>query len=580
MRNVYLFIAIITTLSCVTNHDYKYQPQTKTLNEAILHEIDENFKNDELFKVFQLVSYYEDQNRDNHFLINSKEKLNKLLPLKLRSHYENKEWNEFFTTYKNLKVLDYDLAEYDYNDILYNYIAEYLDESLLKSGVYLGESALEYDLLNNEQLITLYNLYESISPKKDYPRLLNELNLRSITINSDSVNNNYLDGVFTVFVNKGLTFNNGIGTSDIVVGSGFFIDKKGHAITNYHVIESQVDPEYEGISHLYVRLNGSVDKVPAKVVGWDKVLDLALLKVSTIPDYVYSLSTDEDIFVGDTVIALGSPGGLGSTVTSGIVSAKDRTLLELGSVIQIDSPINPGNSGGPLINTNKEVTNIVFAGIEQFEGINFAIPAKYLKKKIQSLYSGGAVNHVWIGAGISYRKNRLEVIYIKPDSPSYFLGLKKGDIIHSINGTEFKSIIEIQDYLMDFKPLEIIDLKYIRDDKTFSKSICLEERPKIPMESILDGDTSDHLYTPLFGMDIRYTGKILWNKEYQIEDVYPGTIADELELTSGDFIEVKNWQYNKEYNVVLLQLIVQSKSEGFWKKVIQISSPINVNFFI
>ncbi len=81
-------------------------------------------------------------------------------------------------------------------------------------------------------------------------------------------------------------------------------------------------------------------------------------------------------------------------------------------------------------------------------------------------------------------------------------------------------------------------------------------------------------------MDIRFTGNIKWNKEYQIQEVYSGTIADELDLLPGDIIEVKNWKYEEEYKVVVLQFIIQSQKDGFWEKVIQVVAPINVNFFI
>lgn len=580
MKQISIFILSILLYSCASKQGYVSNNRGRTLNEAILDEINLTLDEGDLFKAYQLISYYEDQTADSGYLLEAKDRLSSLFPEKLRSNYDEKEWREFFVAYKNLEILGYDLSEYNIDEIKYNYIVETTPNKTYKAGVLLGENILDYSKLEKSQLQKLKEIYSNVSPESDYPELKKEFESRNYDWNIAEDSSNYIDGVVTVFVNKGITFKNGVGTSDIMVGSGFFIDKKGHVVTNHHVIESVVDPEYEGISHLYITLKDSVDKIPAKVVGWDKVLDLALLKVSSIPSYVYSFSSINTIDVGEKVVALGSPGGLGSTVTSGIVSAKDRNLLQLGSVIQIDSPINPGNSGGPLIDDNKRVTNVVFAGIEEFEGVNFAIPVKYLKKNLTSLYQGEDVKHVWLGAGLSYRKKKLEVIYIKPDSPAYYLGLEKGDIVESINGRKFEKISEIQDFLMDFEPYEIIEFEYSRDKKNFKKMVSLEERPKIPMESIIEGDTSDHLYVPLFGMDIQFTGKVFWNKEYKISDVYPGTIADQLELLPGDIIEVKKWEYNEEYEVVILFFIVQSQKEGFWEKPIQVVAPISVNFFI
>lgn len=580
MKKITTIVILIIFISCTSNSGYVSKGRGRTLNEAILDEINMTIENGDLFKSYQLISYYEDQSSDKNYLRESKNKLELLLPEKLKQQFEEEKWDEFFVTYKNLDILGYDLSEFNIDEITYNYIVETTKTKIYKAGVLLGEEVLNYDSLTETQLLELKSIYRNVSPESDYPKLKDEFLRRKMDWDDDAQNDNYIDGVVTVFVNKGISFKDGVGTSDIMVGSGFYIDKKGHVVTNYHVIESVVDPEYEGISHLYIKLKDSVDKIPAKVIGWDKVLDLALLKVSAIPSYVYSFSSIDTIDVGEKVVALGSPGGLGSTVTSGIVSAKDRTLLQLGSVIQIDSPINPGNSGGPLIDEKKRVTNIVFAGIEEFEGVNFAIPVKYLKKNLMSLYNGDNVKHVWLGAGLAYRKNKLEVIYIKPDSPAYYLGLKKGDIVKSVNGKVFDKITDIQDYLMDFEPYEIIEFEYLSEDTIHKKKISLEQRPKVPMESIIEGDTSDHLYVPLFGMDIRFTGKIFWNKEYQISDVYPGTIADQLELLPGDIIEVKKWEYNDEYEVVILNFVVQSQKEGFWEKMIQVVAPINVNFFI
>lgn len=576
MKRFFICSLIFSLVSCTTN---KIEREV-SLNDLILDEIKSGFEKSELFEVYQLLTYYETNELDNTFLLESKNSLNKLLPIKLKELYKNNLWDDFFVMYNNLLTLNFDLSEYDIDKIILDYVIKNTQNNLLKSGVLLGEDLLNYSDLSVKKLEELKTIYSSVSPESDFLKLKGEFLNRKL--NWDIVDNgNYIDGVMTIFVNKGISFEGGVGSQDIIVGSGFFIDKKGHAVTNHHVIESIVDPEYEGISNLYVKLNGSLEKIPAKVVGWDPILDLALIKVSTIPTYVYSFAKDEDeLIVGEKVIAIGSPGGLGSTVTSGIVSAVDRTFLELGSVIQIDSAINPGNSGGPLINKNNEVSNIVFAGIEDFEGINFAIPVKYLKKGLNALYTEGERTHVWIGAGITYRKKKFEIFYIKPDSPASYIGLEKSDIINSINNLKFNSILDMQNYLMDLKPKEIIDIEYTRNKKIYNKKICLEVRPEVAMNNLLSSDSSDHLYAPLFGMDIKFTGKILWDREYLINDIYSGSIADELDLRSGDIIKVKNWEYNEEYEVVILQLVIQSQQEGFWEKTIQVAASINVNFFI
>lgn len=578
-RIVFTVIIILIIFGCKTV-DNKFSNDEIKIESIIVEEIESELEKKDLFRVFQLLAYYNSRKYSYDFLKKSEIELYSLLPGKLEDEYKNKNWDNFFITYNNLKTLDYEIEKYNYNMVLYNYITEFTDSLLYKHGVLLGEDKLDYRMLKDDELINLEKIFRNISPSNDYPRLISELNNRGLEFNLNPNGENYLDGVFTVYVNRGINFENGVGSSDIVVGSGFFIDKSGHGITNYHVIESLVDPEYEGINHLYVKLNGSQDKIPAKVIGWDPVMDLALIKVSVKPEYVYSISSNSNNNIGESVVAVGSPGGLSSTVTRGIISAIDRTLLQYGAVIQIDTPINPGNSGGPLIDKDYMVTNVVFAGIEDFEGINFAIPAKYLLGSLKDLYTGGEVSHVWFGAGLTYRKKKLEVIYIKPHTPAYMLDLKKGDIINSINGITFSSIVEIQDYLLGFQPNEIVEINYSRDGTDYTRKICLDKRPSTPTDSIIEGDTSDHLYIPLFGMDIEFTGKVLWNKQYLINDVFPGTLADDLDLKKGDIIVVRNWEYNDEYKVVILFFTIMSQSEGFFEKSIQLVAPINVNFFI
>ena len=178
-----------------------------------------------------------------------------------------------------------------------------------------------------------------------------------------------MGGTVTIWVNKGIKVDKGVGTPDRSIGSGFFIDKRGYIITNYHVIESEVNPEYEGYSRLYIKKpDYAGTKIPAKVIGWDPVFDIALLKTELKTDYVFSINNEDNYRPGENIYAIGSPGGLDNTITSGIISASGRRFLPIGDSLQVDVPINPGNSGGPLVNSSGEMIGIVFAGIEQFEG--------------------------------------------------------------------------------------------------------------------------------------------------------------------------------------------------------------------
>ena len=175
-----------------------------------------------------------------------------------------------------------------------------------------------------------------------------------------------MQATVTIWVDRGIKVQAGAGYADIIIGSGFFIDERGYIVTNHHVIESMVDPKYEGYSRLYIKLlNDSVTKIPARVVGYDPVMDLALLKVEIVPDFVFNLGGSRDLETGDKISAIGTPIGLQGTLTSGIISSTDRKLMPLGSVFQIDAAVNSGNSGGPLIDSKLKVQAVVFAGMLQ-----------------------------------------------------------------------------------------------------------------------------------------------------------------------------------------------------------------------
>ena len=272
-----------------------------------------------------------------------------------------------------------------------------------------------------------------------------------------------MQGVVTVWVDRGMTIEKGLGRADRMIGSGFFIDANGYLITNYHVIQSEVDPEYEGYSRVYVKLpNNSTVRIPAKVVGWDSVFDLALLKTEITPAVYFQLGSSKDLNIGSRIYAIGSPAGLEQTLTSGIVSAQNRRLLSLGSVLQIDAPVNHGSSGGPIIDEAGRVQAIVFAGLERNEGLNFAIPVELLRLILPQLYAGGETVHAWMSAyGISVKESPqqeagTELVYAVPGSSAS--AIPSDALITHLNGVAVPSLEALQSELMRWSAGTIVRL--------------------------------------------------------------------------------------------------------------------------
>lgn len=390
----------------------------------------------------------------------------------------------------------------------------------------------------------------------------------------------------TVLVDEGISLRHGVGSPQVVVGSGFFIDNEGHILTNYHVIQSQVDPAYKGTSKLTVRLysdegRASAPRVPARVIGWDEVLDLALLKTEApVPAYV-SLSHEASIRPGQRVSAIGSPGGLEHTVSSGIVSALGRRFLQLGQVFQVDIPINPGNSGGPVFDERGMVVGVVFAGIQQFDGVNFVIPAPLVLKVLPSLYKGGQIQHSWIGVSVYERRNRLFVSYVAPGSPLAKLPIRPGDEILSLNSESVRSLGQAQDILMDLELEELVVLGLRSGEgQEYALAINTTARPVLPFASILGDALASRWLGPLFGMEVSRLSNELGSPRFSIDQVYPGSVADEAGLSEHDSFRLMKWIYDREEEVAAIQIVIERRFGGYVPEGLQLAVYIAVRNFI
>ncbi len=397
-----------------------------------------------------------------------------------------------------------------------------------------------------------------------------------------------LKATVTIWLDRGLKVENGAGFADIVIGSGFFIDPRGYLITNYHVIESMVDSSYEGFARLFIKLIGDDDlKIPAKVIGYDSVLDLALLKVEIIPDYVLSLGSSSDLKLGDKISAIGAPLGLEGTLTSGVISTVDRKLLTFGNVFQIDAAINSGNSGGPLIDKDMKVQAIVFAGMLQYQGLNFAIPVEYLKQELPILYNngqGGELIHPWLGCYGHTKRNGnervgLEIQYVMPGSSASLSGLKVNDVITEIDGKCISTIEDIQFLFMAYQYETMLKCKYI-DENSQEKEcfIYLEKRPKYPFQKIYQSDFVYNTFLPAFGMKL-FPVSTTNKNTYKIERVIRGSLADQTTFSENDLVQIKDIHYDDENGGFYAIINTQRQKKGNLDLMMTLSSSYDSPYY-
>ncbi len=396
--------------------------------------------------------------------------------------------------------------------------------------------------------------------------------------------NDCIDATVTIWVDKGISIKNGIGYADRVLGSGFFIDSRGYIVTNHHVISDMVNPKYEGFSRLYIKIaKDNETRIPAKIIGYDAVLDLALLKCEIDPPFILQLGSSSSLTVGDKVSTIGTPLGLHGTVTSGIVSSVSRKLFSMGDVFQIDAAVNSGNSGGPLIDDNYRVQAIVFAGIMQYQGLNFAIPVEYLRQDLPFLYKGGKREHTWTGGyghtkKDNYKEIGLDVQYVMPGSVLDRAGIRTGDLITFVDDERVCSIEDFHSVLRNFSKDSILKLSYIRDGQTEHTFIYLEARPDNPGYSVYKQDLISGAMVPLFGMELT-PSSTLYSRKFTITRIINGSIADESGFSINDPVTILDVQFDEEKTVMGLQVSTKKRKKGYIDISIGMSSALDSAFY-
>ena len=386
-------------------------------------------------------------------------------------------------------------------------------------------------------------------------------------------------GVATVLVDRGYRVERGMGMPDRILGSAFFVDKSGLLITNYHVIASEVDPGYEGYSRMYIRMGDSASvRVPAKVVGWDKAMDLALIRAEVTPEYVFSVADRVIPGVGETVYAIGSPGGLEKTVTRGIVSALGRRFLQIGDVMQIDAMVNHGNSGGPVVDEEGRLVGIVFAGVEQYPGLNFAVPAERLAAALPAMIRGGKAERPWLGLTIAETAQGAEIIYVAPFTPAAEQQIPEGSRIVRFNGMELSApqgalIPAYQEVLFANKPGELVSLEIDNGEKY---TLMTVPRPDIPLANAARVDTRERLAAPLFGIVLSPAiMEGVFSSAYQVKKVVRGSVADEAGLSEQDPISIRGFRVVEKEGYALLDINVKKRRTGYLETTMRLPAALD-----
>ena len=337
---------------------------------------------------------------------------------------------------------------------------------------------------------------------------------------------------------------NGSRARPVSQGSGFFISEDGYLVTNNHVVEG-------GNQYTVVMDDGT--EIDAKLIGTDPRTDLALLKVEEERKFTYvDFADDGKVRVGDWVVAVGNPFGLGGTVTAGIVSARGRDIGAgpYDDFIQIDAAVNRGNSGGPAFNLNGEVIGIntaIFSPSGGNVGIAFAIPASTAKLVVKELMKDGTVDRGWLGVQIQPINGDIAeslglegndgalVAEAQDDSPAKAAGIKAGDVILGVDDQTVKSPRELARIIGGMEPGKSVSVKLWRNGGDETVEVKLGELPGTDKMAGLERKPAEQQGNMMedFGLTVAPAED---GRGLVVTDVDGGSEAAERGIQAGDII--------------------------------------------
>ena len=326
-------------------------------------------------------------------------------------------------------------------------------------------------------------------------------------------------------------------------GSGFIITADGYAVTNNHVVKDA--------NEVSVTMNDGTE-YKAEVIGTDPKTDLALIKIDAEKKFDFVSFTNDKPRVGDWVMAVGNPFGLGGTVTTGIISASGRVIGAgpYDDFLQIDAAINRGNSGGPAFNLEGEVVGIntaIFSPSGGSVGIGFAIPASTAENVIASLKETGTVTRGWLGVriqpvtediaeslGLASAKGAI-VSDVTEDSPALAAGISQGDTILKVGGKDISDSRDLSRKVAELKPGQSVPVTVVRDGKTMDIEVKIGAMPDEPKMASAQpgGGKEEGLSLSDFGLKVAPAQD---GAGVTVTEVEPGSPAAERGLKPGDVI--------------------------------------------
>ncbi len=517
-------------------------------------EIDKIFATKDFDKIMSFFIFFQNI-EDSSFKNNLNERLNSFLVEELNSKLNDKaEIQDIVKLLNNYYLFNYYVInKFSYNNSMNK---EFYDELTKKSleiiiskltkieNYYLFNAYLNY-------LLKIFPYFEELKKLK-YKKFEQKLFIS----NYDEVYKN----TAMIISDRGTKIENNRIIPDISIGTGFFIDKD-KVITNYHVVNT------EGKKYI---LSIKIDSVtvPAKIILFDELMDLAILEVNYENKNFKYFKLADSLKIGDEVIASGNPYGLSFSNTKGIVSNLDRKFLQIGKVIQVDTPLNPGNSGGPTFKPDFELVGIAFASISNTQNLNFILPLSYFFDVLTNLFINIEVERSWLGFYF-FDEN---LIYQSKGTINYNIlnkiaGNNKLDKIKflypSTDNVDEKEIYYIlQSYISILPRSSFVPMSY----NGTILFLLAERRPKYPISFILNNDDINNVLSVIFDSKLYKEGDF-----YKIEKLFNSEISIFYGIYQGDMIKILSYSINQQKKFVIINFVIRQVKFGNVQKQLAIS---------
>ena len=364
------------------------------------------------------------------------------------------------------------------------------------------------------------------------------------------------------------------------LGSGVIINSDGYILTNQHVVSRATE--------IKVTL---IDKreYDARLVGADAKADLAVIKIESDEELPFvKMARSDDLMIGESVLAIGNPFGLQHTVTTGIISALNRTIKggdkrDYHGFIQLDASINPGNSGGPLLNINGDLIGINTAIYQKAEGIGFAIPIGKAKRIVKDLIRFGKVRVGWFGLSVqNIDKDVADYFNLKQaggvlisrvfkGSPAQKAGLKAGDILLKLGNLEIADRADYWERIYSYPVDHVVEVSYLRNGQSWRKKVRLTSIPK----SFMNRFSWDWLGVKVEALKVDRRRRRVSNVGVVVTRVDPNGVCGEVGMVAGDVIRQINQttiRSEDEFNKAIMEagkresvlLLVQRGAYGYY----------------